>query len=128
LTDLGITHKGFWGLTTISPWMNEEIAGVPGRTPLTQFFNGTRTPFDHNQPGATITWVAFPNNVSNSNLIESLKTHRRQITVTHQDREARWRAADASRDVQDEYLEWSVLRNSEGNIIRVVFTCEGPEV
>lgn len=37
-------------------------------------------------------------------------------------------AADASRDVQDEYLEWSVLRDNEKKIISVTFTCEGPEV
>ena len=43
--------------------------------------------------------------------------------------------ADSSKDVQDEYLEWSVERlhvrgNSRdtGPIKRVVFTCEGPEV
>lgn len=37
-------------------------------------------------------------------------------------------AADASRDVQDEYLEWSVIRDNEKKIISVTFTCEGPEV
>ena len=37
-------------------------------------------------------------------------------------------AADASRDVQDEYLEWSVIRDDENRIISVTFTCEGPEV
>jgi len=28
---------------------------------------------------------------------------------------------------QDEYCEWSVTRNSSGNIVRVDFTCENPE-
>lgn len=37
-------------------------------------------------------------------------------------------AADASRDVQDEYLEWSIIRDDENRIISVTFTCEGPEV
>jgi hypothetical protein len=37
--------------------------------------------------------------------------------------------ADASRLVQDEYLEWSVQRRpSDGKITSVTFTCEGPEV
>src|SRR5262249_49987488 len=40
--------------------------------------------------------------------------------------EERWKTADSTRDVQDEYCEWSVLR-SAGKIKRVTFTCEGPE-
>lgn len=39
--------------------------------------------------------------------------------------------ADSSRIVQDEYLEWSVQRQSRniiGDIYSVVMTCEGPEV
>ncbi|KUJ16057.1 uncharacterized protein LY89DRAFT_735198 [Mollisia scopiformis] len=50
-----------------------------------------------------------------------------EITVEISDDEERWKAADASRDVQDEYLEWSVLRDGEGRIIRAVFTRETPE-
>ncbi len=42
--------------------------------------------------------------------------------------EARWAQADASRDVQDEYCEWSVARDPTTNkVTRVTFTCEGPE-
>jgi hypothetical protein len=40
----------------------------------------------------------------------------------------RWQKADASRNVQDEYLEWSILRDDQGNIKSVTYTCEGPEV
>ena len=29
---------------------------------------------------------------------------------------------------QDEYLEWSVDRDDEENLIIATFTCEGPEV
>lgn len=29
---------------------------------------------------------------------------------------------------QDEYLEWSVNRNDDDEIINAEFTCEGPEV
>ena len=28
---------------------------------------------------------------------------------------------------QDEYLEWSVVRDANGNISQIIFTCEGPE-
>jgi len=39
----------------------------------------------------------------------------------------RWKIADSSRIYQDEYLEWSLSRDKNGNITTVVFTCEGPE-
>ena len=40
----------------------------------------------------------------------------------------RWHIADSSRIYQDEYLEWSVMRDDMNNILRATFTCEGPEV
>lgn len=40
----------------------------------------------------------------------------------------RWQVADSSRIFQDEYLEWSVLRDSAKNILSVTYTCEAPEV
>ena len=43
--------------------------------------------------------------------------------------EARWQTADASRDVQDEYCEWSVERDpTSKKITKVTFTCEVPRV
>jgi hypothetical protein len=40
----------------------------------------------------------------------------------------RWTMADATRDAQDEYCEWSVERaRGTGKIVRVTFTCELPE-
>ncbi|KAF3919552.1 hypothetical protein ABW20_dc0102306 [Dactylellina cionopaga] len=36
--------------------------------------------------------------------------------------------ADDFRVYQDEYLEWAVVRNEEGKITKITFTCEGPEV
>lgn len=58
-----------------------------------------------------IDWIAFPRNVQ----------------LSFPSDEARWRAADASRDVQDEYLEWCVTRDAAGKIVRVAVTCEAPE-
>lgn len=40
----------------------------------------------------------------------------------------RWKDADANRDLHDEYLEWTVKKNEDGDITSVTFTCEGPEV
>jgi hypothetical protein len=45
----------------LSLWMDDEIAGEPrGRTPLKQFFNGTKTAFDQTADPVNITWIGFP--------------------------------------------------------------------
>ena len=114
LPDLTQENKSLWSKTRISQWIDDEIAGrQPGRTPLKQFFNGTTTAYQTGQNGVEITWNGFPNKITKA--------------FGHND-EKRWIVADRSRDVQDEYLEWSLIRDSVGNIIRVTFTCEGPEV
>ncbi|HEY7875484.1 MAG TPA: hypothetical protein VIG64_10220 [Actinomycetota bacterium] len=41
--------------------------------------------------------------------------------------EGRWDEADGSRDVQDEYCEWSVTRDDDDTIRSVTFTSETPE-
>ena len=66
----------------------------------------TRTEIDAaDKAESTISWTAFP----------------RRVQVASLSDRQRWRRADASRDVQDEYCEWSVTRNAAGKIIRVVF-------
>jgi hypothetical protein len=81
--------------------------------PREQFFNPTRVEIDDaDNQSVDITWTAFPRNV----------------TVNSVSDVQRWKRADASRDLQDEYCEWSVERDSETDkITRVTFTCEGPE-
>ncbi|MFD3939904.1 hypothetical protein ACFWSF_34170 [Streptomyces sp. NPDC058611] len=76
-----------------------------------QFYNATRTPAGDDAKQAPVTWTAFP---------------RRLHTLTNSDKE-RWELADSNRMHQDEYCEWSVTRNSENEITKVTFTCEGPE-
>lgn len=52
-----------------------------------------------------------------------------QVTNAFKSTPLRWQVADASRMFQDEYLEWSVARDSKTkDILSVTFTCEGPEV
>ncbi|KAF8544174.1 hypothetical protein BDD12DRAFT_724447 [Trichophaea hybrida] len=98
--------------------MNNEIAGGGAgpcgkpRTPLSQFFNGTVTAFDTTQKPKVVSWNGFPNRIA-------LKA-KNQAPL-------RWQMADASRLVQDEYLEWSLERDNDGNITSCTFTCEGPE-
>ncbi|KPM37858.1 hypothetical protein AK830_g8703 [Neonectria ditissima] len=120
--DLSTEQKAKWS-ETISDWMTLEInakdseTGEPlqgpygPRTPLTQFFNGRVTPFNVAQKPTPISWIGFPNLVANS---------------THTDKE-RWTVADAHRDRQDEYLEWTVKKDQDKMITSVTFTCEGPE-
>ncbi len=76
-----------------------------------QFFNPIGVELDADAAEKDVTWSAFP----------------KQIALRFPAGPARWRAADRSRDVQDEYCEWSVERDARGVVKRVTFTCEGPE-
>lgn len=72
--DDGLTpeQKTSWSTDNISDWMNVEISaknddgkplqggGGVIRTPLTQFFNGTITPYDLGQKPVSISWIGFP--------------------------------------------------------------------
>ena len=125
--DDGLTAEQRLGWSQkISGWMNMEITavepdggplegpdGIP-RTPLTQFFNGTITAYETTQKPVAITWTAFPNLV--------------KVKNPHEPK--RWIVADSNRDMQDEYLEWSVKRDDseDKRIVVVTYTCEGPEV
>jgi hypothetical protein len=68
----------------------------------------TDTPEDHRIHD--VKWPAFPG------------TFLTQRTSS----ELRWKAADASREAQDEYCEWSVTRDGDGKVQRVTFTSETP--
>lgn len=85
---------------------------IKNNAPRSQFFNPAKTGRSSDYTEKTVSWVGFPKRVD----IES-PTER-----------ARWKKADQSRHVQDEYCEWSVTRDSDGTKIKSVsFTCEGPE-
>jgi hypothetical protein len=86
--------------------------GLTNDGPRLQFFNPLTTPPDHDAVEKDITWTAFPR-VVQINSVSDIQ---------------RWRKADASRLVQDEYCEWSVTRDPHNHkITRVTFTSEGPE-
>lgn len=76
-----------------------------------QWFNPLTQPVTGDFQIKEIDWVAFP----------------RVVKQNSPSDEARWAAADKTRDVQDEYCEWSVTRDAGGKITRVAFTAEGPE-
>lgn len=115
LDDLDADQKVAWS-EWISGQLDKARAGRPdlfdNDGPRLQFFNPARVDLVEDAQTLDITWSGFPRNV----------------TVALVGDRPRWRRADASRDVQDEYCEWSVTRDPATNkITRVTFTCEGPE-
>lgn len=113
LTDLSAQQRTAWS-NFISDSMTERAQGDatnPLDSPRNQFFNPLNVNLASDSAQAAITWSAFP----------------KRIELAQPAGVARWRAADRSRDVQDEYCEWSVERDAQNKIKRVTFTCEPPE-
>ena len=115
LDDFTQEQKDAWSVW-ISGQIDDAIAGDPVNlefdAPRAQFFNATAVDFADDMATLDIEWTAFPRNVQ----INSISDRQR------------WRRAESSRDLQDEYCEWSVERDpNTDKIVRVTFTCEGPE-
>ncbi|MEE1782158.1 hypothetical protein PUR71_04330 [Streptomyces sp. SP17BM10] len=115
LTDLDATGAKAWD-AFISDSVDQAVKGpdpsqVLHDSPRGQFYDLTKTDTAADATEATVTWTAFP----------------RIIKINSISDPQRWQRADASRDVQDEYCEWSVTRDTTGKITKVTFTCEGPE-
>ena len=110
IDDMDATQRRRWS-EFIDSLMEQSRQGDPeGARP--QFYNPTRTDTAADAATVDISWRAFPNIIA---------------LTSASDRE-RWTRAEASRDVQDEYCEWSVARDpATGKITRVTFTCESPE-
>ena len=83
-----------------------------GDTP--QYYNPHTT--DGDGQTAVIQWAGFPKVIANK---------------FPGNKPAAWKAAETLDPrgfrPQDEYLEWHAFKNAAGKIIRVSFTCEGPE-
>lgn len=103
-----------------SDWISSQIdqagAGEPQEyefdAPRPRFFNPLITAPGDDAVEQDISWKAFP----------------RVVELDSASDPERWATADGSREVQDEYCEWSVTRDSGTNkITRVEFTSEGPE-
>ena len=107
LDDFNEQQKAAWS-RFISDAEDSEIRPLDG----IRFYNPTRTPTDDDQQTLDIEWTGFP----------------RRVQISSSTDRIRWSRADASRDAQDEYLEWSVERDAQTRkITKVTFTCEGPE-
>jgi hypothetical protein len=86
--------------------------GLTNDGPRLQFFNPLHNPPDADAIQQDISWTAFP----------------RLVAINSINDVQRWRKADGSREVQDEYCEWSLSRDpTTHKITRVTFTSEGPE-
>lgn len=113
LDDFSEAEKDRWS-EIVSGWLDEACAGRPAENdgPRGQFFNALTSPPAAGAQVAVISWNAFPRRVRARSLSDA----------------QRWQRADADRNVQDEYCEWSVTRDPiTRKIVRIDFTCEGPE-
>src|SRR4051812_6432317 len=95
LSDFNDAQRAAWS-TFIGEQFDEAAQGHPEELdfdgPRQQFYNPLKVDTDADAQRVDITWVAFPRNVSVGSVGDV----------------QRWRRADASRDLQDEYCEWSV--------------------
>lgn len=75
------------------------------------FYDPTTEDTPEGHAALSVTWPAFPGTLLSGRAGGS----------------ARWKLADSDRNVQDEYCEWSVARDADGNILSVTFTTEVPD-
>lgn len=120
LNDLNEDLKARWSQEVIDPMFESGKAGythtedgkpILNNAPRPQFFNPRTTEKAPDLTSKEIAWIGFP----------------RMVKQKYPTDEARWKAADRDRNVQDEYCEWSLSRNEQEKITSVQFTCEGPE-
>jgi hypothetical protein len=78
---------------------------------LPQFYDPTQKNTPASAPRPMVSWVAFP----------------ATLRATIPSQLERWKRADGSRRLQDEYCEWAVTRNAARKITKVTFTTEIPE-
>lgn len=75
-----------------------------------RFYNPTKSDTPGDAVSASVTWPAAPGRLLS-----------RRLTP-----ERRWEIADRDRNQQDEYCEWSVVRDGD-KVVRVTFTSETPD-
>ncbi len=112
LDDLTEAQKEAWS-KKINGYFERARSGQGYDGACEQFYNPIKTETGADAASVDITWTAFP---------------RRMTLMSGGSDLQRWKKADSSRHLQDEYCEWSVERDAaSGKITQVVFTCEGPE-
>lgn len=112
--DVGEEGRAAWN-DTVREIFKQVQVGHPDEaendSPRAQFYDPTETDAADDAAQAVITWSAFP----------------RQVQQAYPGDLQRWKLADSSRQVQDEYLEWNVTRDAQGKIQKVTFTTEPRE-
>jgi hypothetical protein len=102
-----------WSETKIHPFFTSEIKSVKACVGANKVQFIDPLVRDLGNDRRVISWAAFP--------IALLKTMTRKKALEKAD------DPHTGRSVQDEYLEWFVQRDNNGEIIGIDFTCEGPE-
>lgn len=88
---------------------SDDVAGIFSKFEgFEQFYDPTQTETPEGIEPTPIAWVAFP-----ARLLPDATSEQQ-----------RWLQADNNRDEQDEYCEWAVERDRNGNLERVTFTTE----
>jgi hypothetical protein len=127
----GFTEQGMVG----NPW-NASYA-----SPIINYFNPKTTPIPAGTPTVPITWFVFPNRINfycanlgqqdiyslaDTGYMQDGKTSFPEITNPCTQDKVLF-GPYGPRGWQDEYCEWSITKDSNGNITRIDFTCESPE-
>lgn len=137
--------------TNLNAFIQQGITGNPwnatNSSNITNYFNPLTTPIPSGSAPQQITWPAFPGRPSQYNTQDNWGLTADQIlqlgdtgyygnnqtfpNITTnpctQESESLPYGPYGPRGWQDEYCEWSVTRNSKGQIVRVDITCENPE-
>ncbi|MFT3909321.1 MAG: hypothetical protein QM737_07855 [Ferruginibacter sp.] len=127
------TQQGMTG----GPW------NTTNASPITNYFNPLATPIPEGTPTVAIQWTVFPNRVNyycGNAGISQQNIYSLADTGYETDKQTSFpqitnpctQAASpygpyGPRGWQDEYCEWSITYDDDGNITRIDFTCESPE-
>ncbi|MBG1270544.1 hypothetical protein [Nostoc sp. WHI] len=101
-----------------TPW------SLTNQPAVNQYYNPLDTSIPNGTGGAAIKWTAFPNRIELSYSNEDILTRSKYADEGTPD--PNWTPLGA-RGWQDEYCEWSVTRNANNKITKVMFTCENRE-
>lgn len=143
-----------WSLN-VNGWTEQAIVGNPWSSNLDSnrsfYFNPLTTPIPEGSPVKLVEWIAFPNRIqtymgpprhhfNDDQLLEFAEngmladgTTLLPIPtsvcpyVSSSPTPVMAYGPAGPRGWQDEYCEWAVERDQNGDIVRVMFTCENPE-
>jgi hypothetical protein len=123
----------------IDRWTETSIVGDPWTTVYDHdrryYYNPLSTDIDNGPVSRTIAWTAFPNRIltffPNATFLQQM-SYAEGIRDDGSfgpppDVNGSPYTPPGPRGWQDEYCEWIAERDSNGNILRVDFTCENPE-